>query len=247
VIATVSHELRTPIAAIKASAETLRRGGADGPRESARFLGIIESHADRLSGIVENLLIDAEIESGKIDPKPVLVALRPFAERLVKDMAPLAERREVAIGVGVGADLSIWIDPEHLSRILHNLLDNAIKYSRRQGTVQIVASRSGENEALVSIVDAGIGIAPDDLPHIFQQFYRADKARALAIQGTGLGLSILKTLVEVNGGRIWAVSDSGKGSVFHFTVPTSRASARRLKGKLRRDKITILPLSRRSS
>jgi hypothetical protein len=224
-IATVSHELRTPIAAIKASAETLRAGTAGGPHGRARFLEIIESHADRLSSIVENLLIDAEIESGKIQPKPGLISLKPFAEQLVQSMVPLAERRSVTVIVRAEPDASVWIDAEHLSRILHNLVDNAIKYSRKNGLVEVRASRAGA-EARLSVIDTGIGIDKEDLPLVFQQFFRSEKARALSIKGTGLGLSILKTLVEANGGRIWAESEKGKGSAFHFTAPAAKPRAR---------------------
>jgi PAS domain S-box-containing protein len=225
-VATVSHELRTPIAAIKASAETLRRSGADAAKDRPRFLEIIENHADRLSEIVENLLIDAEIESGKIEPKPRLVALRPFVDRLVKNIAPLAARASVAIRVDVEEDLDVWMDTEHLARIFHNLIDNAIKYNRRRGSVRVSAGRIDAREARISIRDTGMGIAPDDLPRIFQQFYRAERVRERAITGTGLGLSILKTLVESNGGRIWAESVKGKGSAFHFTVPLAWLSRR---------------------
>ncbi|HXT01120.1 MAG TPA: ATP-binding protein [Elusimicrobiota bacterium] len=221
-IATVSHELRTPIAAIKASAETLHSGSAGTPRERARFLEIIESHADRLSAIVENLLIDAEIESGKIQPKPAHVPLKQFTEQLLQAMSPLTERRGVAIELRAESDVSVFIDPEHLSRILHNLVDNAIKYSRKNGRVEVRAARGGPDEARISIIDDGIGIDADDLPFIFQQFFRSEKARALSIKGTGLGLSILKTLVEANGGRIWVESEKGKGSAFHFTAPLAK-------------------------
>jgi PAS domain S-box-containing protein len=225
-IATVSHELRTPIAAIKASAETLHAGNAGNARERSRFLNIIESHADRLSAIVENLLIDAEIESGKIQPKPAHVPFKQFAQQLLQAMSPITERRLVTIRFHAESDVSVWIDPEHLSRILHNLVDNAIKYSRKNGRVEVRASRISPEEARISISDSGIGIDPEDLPFIFQQFYRSEKARALSIKGTGLGLSILKTLVEANGGRIWAESRKGEGSAFHFTVPLAGAKPR---------------------
>ena len=221
-IATVSHELRTPIAVIKASSETLRRGGLADAKTAARFLQIIESHTDRLSGIVEDLLIDTEIESGKIAPKPGPIALRPFIEKIVENLAPLAARKKVSIRSDVKEDVDAWADPEHLTRIFQNLIDNAIKYNNKNGSVRVRAGRINEREIQISILDTGIGIDRKDLPLIFQQFYRAEKVRDLPIKGSGLGLSILKTLVETNGGRIWADSVKEKGSAFHFTVPFAR-------------------------
>ena len=218
-IATVSHELRTPIAAIKASAETLRLGGVADVKSRPRFLKIIENQADRLGGIIEDLLVGAEIESGKLKGEPRLIALRPFVQNFVKDIAPLAARKTVSIRVDVKDDVDVWMDEEHLSRILQNLLDNAIKYNKKRGSVRVEAGLIGDSEARISIEDTGIGIDEKELPLIFQQFYRTEKVRALAIKGTGLGLSILKTIVESNGGRIWAESVKEKGSTFHFTIP----------------------------
>jgi hypothetical protein len=221
-IATVSHELRTPIAVIKASSETLRNGGLANAKRAAQFLQIVENHADRLSRIVEELLIDAEIESGKIARKPCRIDLGPFIGGIVENLVPLATRKSISIRVNVKEDVNVWADPEHLTRIFQNLIDNAIKYNKKSGCVRVRAGRINEREAQVSILDTGIGIAPKDLALIFQQFYRAEKVRDLPIKGTGLGLSILRNLVEINGGRIWADSVREKGSAFHFTVPFAR-------------------------
>jgi PAS domain S-box-containing protein len=218
-IATVSHELRTPIAAIKVSVETLRRGGAADGRTRPRLLNIIERQASRLGGIVEDLLFGAAIESGKVELAPCSVELKPFIERFVKDIVPLAASRAVSIRVKVNDDMDVWVDQDHLTRILQNLLDNAIKYNNKRGSVHVESRKISEEEARISISDTGIGIDAKDLPNIFQQFFRTEKARALCITGSGLGLFILKTIVESNGGRIWAESAKDKGSVFHFTLP----------------------------
>ena len=218
-IATVSHELRTPISVIRSAAEALRRDGKGDAKEGQRLLRIIERHAARLTSLVEDILIDAEHQSGGSEPKSTVISLPRFIERFVEDITPLAARKEVLIGVDLHEPIDVRMDMDHLTRIFQNLLDNAIKYNKRNGTVLVRARRIGGREAQVSILDTGIGIDQRDIPLIFQQFYRSRRARAFSIQGTGLGLSILKTLVESNGGRIWAESVKKKGSTFHFTLP----------------------------
>lgn len=222
-VATVSHELRTPIAAIKGFAETLRRGGLDDAKNRLGFIKIIESHADRLGWLVEDLLTLAELEAGRSLPKPSRVALSPFVSQFVAGIAPLAAQKPVTIKLSIPEDAEACADPAHLTQILQNLLDNAIKYNRKGGSVRVEARAVDDHRLQISVKDTGIGIAPDDLPLIFQQFHRADGAKAMAVRGSGLGLYIIKTLVESNGGRIWAESVKDKGSAFHFTLPLAAA------------------------
>lgn len=223
-IATVSHELRTPIAAIKASVETLSAPDAPEAKTRARFMKIIERQSERLGGLVEDLLTVAEFEAGKREAEPENVALREFSARLIKELAPLAARKGVTLEADLPQELALWIDPAHLERILQNLLDNAIKYNRPKGTARLEA-RVEDGMARVSVRDTGIGIPVEELPLIFHQFHRTATARAHAERGSGLGLYIIKAIVESNGGRIWAESGTGKGSVFHFTAPLPRSSA----------------------
>ena len=221
-VATVSHELRTPIAAIKASAETLRRGTVADDVSRPRFLKIIANHAERLGAIVEDLLTLAELESGKFKPTPSVVALPKFAEEFVAGMMPLARRKGVSLSVDVQKAAAAWADRAHLTGILQNLIDNAIKYNKKGGSVTVIGRRSADHEIQISIKDTGIGIAAEDIPRLFQQFQRSAEAREMAIKGNGLGLHIVKTMVEANGGRIWPESEKGRGSVFHFTLPAAR-------------------------
>lgn len=220
ILATLSHDLRVPISAIKLSAETLRTGGAKGGKSTLRFLKIIESHADRLTRIVDDLLRDAEAEDGK--RKPELLALRPFVKQFIRDTRPLAARRKISIQAVLSEDADVRMAPGRLSRILQNLVDNAIKYNKRRGSVLVRLSRTGGREAQISVLDTGIGIDQHELPLIFGKFYRTEKARALSINGTGLGLSSLKGLVESEGGRIWAESIKDKGSIFHVALPIAK-------------------------
>ncbi|MBI3547539.1 MAG: response regulator [Elusimicrobia bacterium] len=221
-VATVSHELRTPIAAIKASAETLRRGGVADKKSFPRFISIIESQSDRLASLVDDLLVLAELESRKVKPVPHAVALRPYIKQFVGGVAPIAKRKQVTIDVDVPEEVLLWVDRGHLAGIFQNLIDNAIKYNRKGGAVGISARR-GAKEVEIAISDTGIGIPTKDLTLVFQQFHRSSTARALSIKGTGLGLYIIKTMVECNGGRIWAESEPGRGSTFRFTLPTPDA------------------------
>ncbi len=225
-VSTVSHELRTPIAAIKGFAETLRRGGLDDQKNRVEFVKIIENHADRLGWLVEDLLALAELESGKGQPKPQELPLRKFVGDFVQSIEPIAARRAVAISLDIPEELALLADPSHMTQVFQNLLDNAIKYNRKGGTVKIAAARAKGGMAEISIADDGIGIGPADLPLIFEQFHRSEGAKAHAIKGTGLGLYIIRTIVESHGGRIWAESEKDKGSIFRFTVPLADGKGR---------------------
>ena len=229
-VATVSHELRTPIAAIKGFAETLRLGGLDDSKNRVRFIRIIEKHAEKLGWLVEDILTLNAIESGKLKPQPEEIALRDFVDRFVESIAPLAARRDVHIDIEIDPELRAVADPHHATRILQNLIDNAIKYNVRGGTVRVEARAEGRH-ARLSVRDTGIGIAAHDLPLIFQQFHRTEGAKATAVGGNGLGLYIIKSIVESNGGQIWVESELGKGSTFHFTLPLPAASAVSARGR----------------
>ncbi|UPT74753.1 MAG: ATP-binding protein [Elusimicrobiota bacterium] len=222
-VATVSHELRTPIAAIRAANETLTMGEVDNPKIRGRFLKIIENQAARLGGLVEDLLLVAELESGKCKPVPSEIDLKEFCAELVPGIAVLAKKKSVTIKCDVPAGLVATVDRSHLTGIFQNLLDNAIKYNKKNGSV-FVSARRAAGAIEISVRDTGIGIPADDLPLIFQQFRRAPSVRELQIKGTGLGLYIIKTMVDSNGGRIWAESaPDDDGTVFRFTLPEAKA------------------------
>lgn len=220
-VATVSHELRTPIAAIRGFAETLRVGAMDDKVNRMRFVKIIEKHAEKLGGLVEDLLTVAALEAGRVKPEPELIDLPQFVAGCVESIAPLAARKAVDIRVSVEPNTRVSADQKHLAQIMQNLLDNAIKYNRRGGSVEVRGRRQGPN-AVVSVSDTGIGISSRDLPLLFQQFHRSADAKAHSIGGTGLGLYIIKNFVECNGGKIWAESRRDQGSTFHFTLPAGK-------------------------
>jgi two-component system phosphate regulon sensor histidine kinase PhoR len=217
-ISTVSHELLTPIAAIKASVETLLHRVSD-EKDRAQFIEIIDKHSSRLGFLVEDWLAMPEFESRKAPTKSSSVALHSFAHNFIKGIKPLAKRKEVSIQVDIGESLDVWVDQAHLARIFKDLIDNAIKYNKKGGSIRLEAKKINKRQAQISIRDTGIGIPGKDLSLIFREFHRTEKARERAIRGAGLGLSIIKTIVEFNGGRIWAESVKGRGSVFHVVLP----------------------------
>lgn len=223
-VATVSHELRTPIAAIRGFAETLRTGALEDKLNRMRFVKIIERHAEKLGGLVEDLLTVAALESGRVKPEPESIELGEFIKGCVESVAPLAARKALGMVVDVPPAARVRADQRHLAQIMQNLLDNAIKYNKKGGSVEIRARQDGER-TLVSVKDTGIGISPNDVPLLFQQFHRSSNAKAHAIGGTGLGLYIIRNYVECNGGKIWVESEKDHGSVFSFTLPAAAAAA----------------------
>jgi two-component system phosphate regulon sensor histidine kinase PhoR len=216
-ISNVSHELRTPLAALKALTETLQAGALEDLPAARRFLDQMETEVDSLSLMVNELLELSRIESGRVPlnriPTQPMDIINPAYERLRLQ----AERAGLTLTVECPDDLpAVLADAARLQQVVVNLLHNAIKFTPTGGQVTVSASQQ-DQEICITVADTGIGIAGDDLPRIFERFYKADRSRATS--GTGLGLAIARHLVEAHGGRIWAESELGKGSAFHFTIP----------------------------
>jgi len=216
-ISNVSHELRTPLAALKALTETLQAGALDDRPAARRFLGQMETEVDSLSLMVNELLELSRIESGRVPlnivPTQPQDIIAPAAERLRLQ----AERLGLSLFVDCPDDLPLVLaDAVRIQQVLVNLLHNAIKFTPPGGRVSVKVT-SQEKEMRFAVEDTGIGIAGEDIPRIFERFYKVDRSRATT--GTGLGLAIARHLVEAHGGRIWVESEVGKGSVFYFTIP----------------------------
>jgi two-component system phosphate regulon sensor histidine kinase PhoR len=219
-VANVSHEIKTPITAIKGFAETLSSGTVKEKEDVARFLAIIEKHANRLQAIVEDLLslsrIEQQQEKQDID----------FSETVLKDVLltaiqicqPGAETRQIKIELSCPDDLSAEINSPLLEQALVNLLDNAIKYSYEKGCVRLEVSE-GKEDAVIRARDEGYGIAKKDLPCLFERFYRVDQGRSRRMGGTGLGLAIVKHISEAHGGWLTVESEIGQGSTFAIHLP----------------------------
>jgi PAS domain S-box-containing protein len=220
-MANLSHETLTPLAAIKGFAEALRCGGLEDVANRLDFVQTIERHAERLSVLVEDMLLltrlDSQAENPRFEFEPRDLAI--LVEECVKNLSPLIKEKETTVVIDVAAGLIVRANADHLIRVFQNLLDNAFKYNRRGGPVSIKARAVG-NEAVVTVRDAGRGIPKADIGLVFDRFYRSRATQRF--RGTGLGLSIVKALVEIHGGKIWAESVFGKGSAFHFTLPLAR-------------------------
>jgi two-component system, OmpR family, phosphate regulon sensor histidine kinase PhoR len=217
-VANVSHELRTPLSLIKGYVETLLDGAKDKPDVAARFLQTIDRNAERLKLLIEDLLTISELESGRVKLNLQSVPLRAVVQKVLADFKARAQARQISF-VDQAPDLRVRADADRLEQVLGNLIDNAIKYGRAEGTVTVSAQPLDEDLIEVSVQDDGPGIPPASLDRIFERFYRVDKARSREQGGTGLGLSIVKHIVQNHGGRVWAHSDFGHGVTFYFTLP----------------------------
>jgi two-component system phosphate regulon sensor histidine kinase PhoR len=218
-VANVSHELRTPLTTIKGYAETLLEGGLK-EDQAFQFVQVIKRHTDRLTKIVEDLLMLSRFETKEFQLKMEAIPLRDFVDDVVEFVKEPAERKEISLSRNeIPSSLAVLADRSHLEQILINLLDNAIKYTPEGGRVVVSAVEKDSKDIQFSVEDNGIGIPKEDLSRIFERFYRVDKGRSKELGGTGLGLSIVKHLVQAHGGRVWVESQPGKGSTFYFTLP----------------------------
>jgi two-component system, OmpR family, phosphate regulon sensor histidine kinase PhoR len=219
-VANVSHELRTPLSILRGYIETLLDSPKTAREELTRILRIMERHSDRLELLVEDLLTLAQLESGNPNLQMGTLDLSSFLPEMIRDWEKKLTSKHLNMSVDVPPDLlPIRVDRTRLQEALYNLLDNAVKYSRERGEIRLGArQRDGEIELTVS--DDGIGITKEDLPRIFERFYRADKARSSdKIRGTGLGLAIVKHIAQLHGGRVEAESELDKGTTIRVVLP----------------------------
>ena len=218
-VANVSHELRTPLTTIKGYAETLLEGALK-EDQAFQFVQVIKRHTDRLTKIVEDLLMLSRIETKEFQLKMEAIPLRDFIDDVVEFVKEPAERKKISLSRNeIPSSLAVQADRSYLEQILINLLENSIKYTPEGGKVIISAVEKDSKDIQFSIEDNGIGIPKEDLSRIFERFYRVDKGRSKELGGTGLGLSIVKHLVQAHGGKVWVESQPGKGSTFYFTLP----------------------------
>jgi two-component system phosphate regulon sensor histidine kinase PhoR len=216
-ITNISHELRTPLASIKAVTETLKNGALEDPSAAKHFLERMETEVDALTQMVSELLELTRIESGQVPLK--IKAAKPckLIKKSVKRLQEQAERAGTHLETICPADLpEIYADTNRLGQALTNLVHNAIKFTPEGGEISVTAQLQADI-VLFSVKDNGVGIPSDDLPRIFERFYKTDQSRSES--GTGLGLAIARHLVEAHGGRIWVESKVGFGSTFYFTIP----------------------------
>jgi two-component system phosphate regulon sensor histidine kinase PhoR len=214
-VANVSHELRTPLTSIKAMAETLLDGARTDESVAERFLETIIRESDRLVRLSSDLLDLSRVEAMGVnrEPEDIAVLLWDVCGRLMAQ----GEKAGVTIINEVRPPLVAEADHDEMAQVFVNLLDNAISYTPRGGTVRLYATEAADS-LTIHVADTGIGILKDDIPRLFERFYRADKARSRASGGTGLGLAIVKHIVENHGGTVSVQSEYNKGSTFSVTL-----------------------------
>jgi two-component system phosphate regulon sensor histidine kinase PhoR len=218
-VANVSHELKTPLTSILGFVETLREGGIEDTENRIKFLEIIEGHAKKLYRLIDDLLLLSAIESGKRELRTEPLDLRGMLDRILPLFEKAIAAKKIEIRFEMEPDPFVFrADPKFMEQVFSNLLDNAVKYNREGGRIVFKAFREGD-EAKMEIHDTGIGIPCEDLPRIFERFYRVDKSRSRESGGTGLGLSIAKHVVERHGGRMEVWSVVNQGTVFRVILP----------------------------
>lgn len=221
-VANVSHELRTPLSIFRGYLETLLDDPHQPPGELLRILEIMERHSDRLNALVEDVLSLARLESPGAELDLSEISLPEFLQEILRDWEKRLEAKQLKLRLDALPDLpKLEADESRLQEIIYNLLDNAVKYSQAGGVITLRAGVEGDR-ARISVSDEGIGISPNDLPRIFERFYRADKGRSRELGGTGLGLSIVKHIAQLHGGTVEAESAPGKGTTISVKLPVSR-------------------------
>ena len=222
-VSNASHELKTPLATMKILLESMLYQ-PDMPSEVREdFMKDMNHEIDRLTGIVTDLLVLTRMDNGE-EMKRSTVNMTELTKETIRLLTPAAEQNHQKITEEVQEDLFLYGDRSKLSQILYNLMDNAIKYTPENGSVHVCLKQEGDN-LLWKVRDNGIGIPEEDQEHIFERFYRVDKARGRETGGTGLGLSIVKQMVKMHDGTIEVHSDPGKGSEFVVTFPQEGAES----------------------
>jgi two-component system phosphate regulon sensor histidine kinase PhoR len=226
-LANVSHELRTPIFAVQGFLETLLDGAVDDPKVNRDFIERAQGQAGRLNALLSDLIDISRIESGEMRMSFRMFDVQPFLRDMAKEMQSVAEQKKIELyftgNILPHHEVMVFGDKERLKQVMVNLIDNAIKYTNREGIVKIelINQMPTVDQVTIKVHDTGIGIPPEHLPRLFERFYRVDKDRSRTSPGgTGLGLAICKHIVEAHKGTISVESEPGKGSVFSFTIRT---------------------------
>ena len=229
-VANAAHELRTPLTTIRLRADALSEGAKDDPEVATQFLSDITDETERLARLVDQLLSLSRLESGLVEPRRAPLSLNLLTKQVIRDYALRAEEARLVLRMSAPENLPpVNADADQMRQVLINLISNSIKFTHAGGTitVEITARKQAHssehlpagNWVVTTVCDSGEGIPAEDLPHIFERFYRSDKARTRDTGGAGLGLAIVKSIVDAHTGYIWATSERGKGSRIAFALP----------------------------
>ncbi len=224
-VANIGHELRTPLTAIRllldSTRATAQRSGIELPAAITRTLDQIDDQTATLTQMTQEISDLAQIESGQMPMRLVDTVLRDVVEPVLVRLSPQAEHAGLHLTSEIDSSFHVLVDPAQIQRVLSNLVHNAVKFTSKGG-VTVTAQPEGTDWVRISVRDTGDGIPADELPRIFERFYKVDRARGRS--GTGLGLAIARHIVEAHGGRIWVTSTLGKGTAFWFTVASTDQS-----------------------
>lgn len=217
----VSHELKTPIFAIEGFIETLLDGALEDKKVNRKFLQKALKHSERLSTLVQDILVITQVESGDLLMNTSKFNMHTLVQETVDSLGNKFTKKGRDIDCKINSngqeDVQVIADKERIEQVLYNLIDNAVKYGDAKGEIEISLEPFAQ-KLLLKVKDNGKGIDPEHLPRLFERFYRVDKSRSREKGGTGLGLSICKHLIEAHGEKIWAESEPGKGATFQFTL-----------------------------
>jgi len=217
-VSNASHELKTPLTTIKILVESMMYQD-DMPEELRHeFLNDIDREIDRLSSVVGDLLTLVHIDSHKLKLRREMMVFADTVRESVSRLAPLAKKRGQTIKTDIADSCEMFADPGKLAQVCYNIVENASKYTPDGGTISVTLRRMGR-DAVLEISDTGVGIPETDLPHVFDRFYRVDKARSRDTGGTGLGLSIVQQIVRLHAGSVTVASEVGKGTTFTVQLP----------------------------
>ena len=221
-VANVSHELRTPLTNIRSYTETLLDAAGELPLDTEKqFLGVISSESERMARIVTDLLTLSKLDYGRMELRMTRFSVSDLLKKVTNAMKLTAEDSGHMILVETEPNLPSMVgDRERIEQVVVNILSNAVKYTPSGGRIRLAAQRAGANHVRITVEDNGVGIPADDVPRLFERFYRVDKARSRAAGGTGLGLAIAKEIVEQHEGKIALTSEYGKGTTVTITLPT---------------------------
>jgi two-component system phosphate regulon sensor histidine kinase PhoR len=220
-VANVSHELKTPLTSLRGYAETLLEGGLDDVEHREGFVRIIRDQSARLQSLVDDLLSLADLERPDMRLRREPFDLRESVERQIAMLRARAGQAGLTVELEPGEPAPVLADRLRIDQVIANLLDNAIKYTER-GTVRVRLGRTG-TRVVCEVEDTGSGIPAEDVPRIFERFYRVDKARSREKGGTGLGLAIVRHILALHGCRVSVESALGHGSTFRFELPPAPA------------------------
>lgn len=224
-IASVSHDLRTPLTSMRAMVEAMSDGVVSDPATVQRFLNTIKGEVEHLSTLIDDLFELSRLDSGTVELQLRPSSVEEILARVLESMTAQAGQRALNLRSRLQGELApVLVDEHKIQRVLHNLIQNAIRYTPADGTILVEAQDLGQM-VQIDVVDTGQGIPQEEMDKVFDRFYRGEKSRSREYGGSGLGLAIAKGIVEAHEGRIWAESSLGKGSRFSFCVPKANAQS----------------------